>query len=413
MTAKKHYAWYMLFACCVIQGGTLGLLQNTRSIFFDPICDELGFALGDLTLYMVCLGVTSCLLLPTAGRLFPRCRVNLLMSAASLLLGISYLGCAFADTLPSFYILGALQGVAATFLLYFPVPLLLGNWFGARKGFATGIAAAMSGVGGMVMNPIGAYLIGTYGWRTAQIVFGLLSIGLCLPVCLLIVRYRPEEMGLLPLVPEREVALSESGITVEEGRRGPLFMLTLICAFCFAFISNYQSHLSGIETSNGFSPEMAAWMISAAMFGSIVTKVLFGVVHDHFGAGIMLLGTTGCIVIGFGALLLPGLAVQLIGCLFMGTSMGAATVALPIFIQSVFGRADSSRWLAYGSTMVSIGGTLCTMVLGYMRDFFGDYLVAIWLGIGLAVLGCVLGFAVMKISRRMHRAEQEKKIPAQ
>lgn len=404
MTVKKHYAWNMLFACCVIQGGSLGLLQNTRGIFFDPICEELGFALGDLTIYLVCMGATSCLLLPTAGRIFPRCRVKLLMSAASLLLGLSYLGCAFVNTLPAFYFLGVVQGVAATFLMYFPAPLLLGNWFGARKGFATGVAAAMSGVAGMIMNPVGVYLIGAYGWRAAQVIFGLLCIGLCLPVCLFVVRYRPEEMGLLPLAPEQrpEVGAAgspERGITVAEGMRSPLFLITLAFSFCFAFISNYQSHLSGIETSNGFSPETAAWMISAAMLGSIVTKVLFGVVHDRFGAGVMLIGTVAFIVIGFGAFLLPGLVVQLIGCAFMGTSMGAATVALPIFIQSAFGRADSSRWLAYGTTMVSIGGTLCTVVLGYMRDFFGNYRAAIWLGISFTLLGCVLGLVVMRMSR--------------
>ena len=38
-----HYAWYILAACCCIQFGGCGIMQNTLGIFMPPTCRELGF----------------------------------------------------------------------------------------------------------------------------------------------------------------------------------------------------------------------------------------------------------------------------------------------------------------------------------------------------------------------------------
>ena len=43
---RLHYAWFILAGCCILQGATLGLINNCAGVFYSPICKELGFELG-------------------------------------------------------------------------------------------------------------------------------------------------------------------------------------------------------------------------------------------------------------------------------------------------------------------------------------------------------------------------------
>ena len=58
---RLHYAWFILAGCCILQGATLGLINNCAGVFYSPICKELGFELGKLTMYRM-LSTASVLL---------------------------------------------------------------------------------------------------------------------------------------------------------------------------------------------------------------------------------------------------------------------------------------------------------------------------------------------------------------
>ena len=48
---KFHYAWIILAGCCILQGASLGLVNNCAGVFFSPVCEDLGFEMGQLTFY--------------------------------------------------------------------------------------------------------------------------------------------------------------------------------------------------------------------------------------------------------------------------------------------------------------------------------------------------------------------------
>lgn len=43
---KIHPAWKMLVGCCLLQGGSLGVIHNCRGIFYDPVIESLDFGMG-------------------------------------------------------------------------------------------------------------------------------------------------------------------------------------------------------------------------------------------------------------------------------------------------------------------------------------------------------------------------------
>ena len=186
MKRKFHYAYVMLAACCLVQGGTLGVIHNCRGIFYGPICRDLGVGQGSFTFYMLFFGLFSCIMLPFAGRVFHRVNIRWLLCGASVIFAGSVMVQAAFQSLAAFYAAGAVQGLTGAYLLFYPVPVLLGNWFRKGRGAAIGFAAATSGLAGAVMSPIGAAMISAWGWRTAAVAFGVISLLMAAPASFLL-----------------------------------------------------------------------------------------------------------------------------------------------------------------------------------------------------------------------------------
>ena len=62
---------------------------------------------------------------------------------------------------------------------------------------AVGISAAFSGLVGMIGSSFLGMAIPAFGWRVSYVAVGIVSTALVLPISLFILRYKPEEMGLL------------------------------------------------------------------------------------------------------------------------------------------------------------------------------------------------------------------------
>ena len=154
---RIHRAWWMLIGCCLLQGGSLGIVHNCRGIFYAPVIEDLGFGMGAFTFYVLFFGVCSCIVLPFVGTLFRRIDSRILLGGASLVFSGTVFAMGFFRTLPAFYIAGALQGFAGAFLMFYPAPYILGNWFHKKRGLAVGLAAAQKqNIQGMLLevNPL-------------------------------------------------------------------------------------------------------------------------------------------------------------------------------------------------------------------------------------------------------------------
>ena len=78
------------------------------------------------------------------------------------------------------------------------VNVSISRWFVRMRGRALAIAGMGHGLAKVGMPLLAASLILYAGWRSAWIVFGLLTVGLVVGPSLLFMRRRPEDMGLVP-----------------------------------------------------------------------------------------------------------------------------------------------------------------------------------------------------------------------
>ena len=394
-----HRAWWMLVGCCLLQGGTLGIIHNCRGIFYDPIIEDLGFGMGAFSFYILFFGVCSCFVLPFVGKLFRRVDSRILLGGASLVFSGTVFVMGLFHTLPAFYIAGAIQGFASAFLMFYPAPFILGNWFYKKSGLAVGISAAVAGLAGVLGNPLGNAIIRTFGWRVGFFAFGILSLLMTLPVSVFLLRRSPEDAGCRPYGAEDAAALAgEScplgGVPSARAKRESAFWLLILAGLLAAFTCSYYAHLSPLGIYFGYGSVAGALMVSCSMAGNVTSKLLLGQLYDRFGLRIALFAGTLTVAAGFLLLLVDSLPVRIIGSCLYGCSMGVSTVMVPVAIRDVYGSRDYGDLLPFSSMASTLGTSVNIAIIGYMVDGFGrqrGYIVSLWYGLALTLsMGALL-----------------------
>ena len=115
MKRKIHFAWVIALACLCNQAGVLGVIANCRGMFFSPICQDLGFSLGELTFYATLYGIATAVAIPIAAKVIPNCNLRLVMGIAGIVMATSELIQAWFTKVWQWYVVGAVQGTCCAF----------------------------------------------------------------------------------------------------------------------------------------------------------------------------------------------------------------------------------------------------------------------------------------------------------
>lgn len=165
--------------------------------FIDPMLNDLGLLRTDYSIAYLIAGLVGGALLPGIGLLLDRVGARVLLPTLGLLLGLA---CLWMSSI------GTLVGLSVGFTLIRSIgqgavtlasTWLVGEWFQQRRGLAMGVVGLGGAASVMTIPQLNDWMIDEYGWRMAW--WGLATMvwcGLVLPA-LLLVRDRPEPLGLL------------------------------------------------------------------------------------------------------------------------------------------------------------------------------------------------------------------------
>mgnify|MGYP003290942711 CR=1 FL=1 len=376
---KMHYAWLILIACCMMQGAGLGLISNCAGVFFSPVCNDLGFEMGKFTLFRTLFTMAQALTMPYVAKLFRQKDVRVIVSVATVIMGgISILQGTFTS-LWQFYVFGIIQGCAAAFIGVIPAPILLGNWFYKNTGTAVGISAAFSGLVGMIGSSALGILIPAYGWRASYMILGVAAMVLILPFSLFILRYKPEDKGMLPYgADETYVTKADAKAAAKKEKfsdfaKQPIFYISLIAYACSIISSYLNSFLPSCGLEAGLPMATAALLTSLALCGNMTTKLFLGKLCDSFGVIKIFIISILIAIAGHGLIFLGSTAPMMVGALLYGITMPLSTVLMPLFCR-LFWKGDT---YASAYSYVSMFGMLISApfntLFGTMYDMTGDY----------------------------------------
>ncbi len=376
---KMHYAWLILIACCMMQGAGLGLVSNCAGVFFSPVCNDLGFEMGKFTLFRTLFTMAQALTMPYVAKLFRQKDVRVIVSVATVIMGgISILQGTFTS-LWQFYVFGIIQGCAAAFIGVIPAPILLGNWFYKNTGTAVGISAAFSGLVGMIGSSALGVLIPAYGWRMSYMIIGVAVMVLILPFSLFVLRYKPEDKGMLPYgADESYVAKADAKGAAKKEKfsdfaKQPIFYISLTAYACSIISSYLNSFLPSCGLEAGLPMATAALLTSLALCGNMTTKLFLGKLCDSFGVIKIFIMSILVAIAGHGLIFIGSTAPMMVGALLYGITMPLSTVLMPLFCR-LFWKGDT---YASAYSYVSMFGMLISApfntLFGTMYDKTGDY----------------------------------------
>ncbi len=403
-----HYAYIIVGCCCLMMGVNTGLMMSCAGIFYQPVSQALGVSVGEFGIYMSLSFITSSLMLSVAGKMMERMSARLLLTLSSALSGICLCSMGLFNSVWEFYVAGCVQGVTLAFLMYMSFPTLINRWFRTRVGLMIGICSAASGIGGVIFNPIGGWLITNYGWRWAYGCFGLLVLVIITPALGILLRNYPSDKNLEPWG-EKPAAgntkTSVEGISYRDALHSSMFYVLLVFAFLIMAVSTLNLFIPKYVLTLGFDIEQSAYSASAIMLGVTMGKLVLGYVNDRSGKmGTLLttmLGAAGLVMLIFCG---HSQALILSGAYCFGWAYAGVTVQTAMLVREVMGNKDYARIFSNISIALAAGGAIASGVWGFLAEHT-SYKLVFWVGV-CALIGCAIMGVTASANSLKRKAEK-------
>ena len=407
MRLPFFYGWVIIAVTFV----TMAIGVNARTAFsllFPPILGEFGWDRG-VTAGAFSFGFfASAIVSPLIGRLMDRLGPRSVMElGVALMAGGLLLAPLTSEPWHLYLTIGVLVGAGSICLGYSGQSFYLPNWFHRRRGLAIGVAFAGVGVGSVTLLPWVQVMIDHSGWRTACTAMGLLLLIVLAPINLL-VRKRPEDLGLLP---DGEAAPSASapGKTVSNvvDRAWAATDWTLPRALGTArfwwlsagyFGGLYvwyavQVHQTKYLLDIGFSPAVGVWSLGAVSLLGIPGQIFLGHVSDRIGREWVWSISCAGFAICFAALMALAQVHSLALVYLMVFTQGALGYGLTSIMGAVVVEIFQGRHYGsiFGTIMVAAlaGGAAGPWITGVLHDVTGNYTLAFAIGIGMSALSAL------------------------
>jgi predicted MFS family arabinose efflux permease len=262
---------------------------------------------------------------------------------------------------------------------YVPALGAVQRWFVRRRGLASGIAVSGIGAGTLVMPPLAAALIDTFGWRGAYLALGGLAVLLGVGMAILI-ESDPRDRGLGPDgEPPQARVRSPSGASVREAVRSRRFIgLYVACLLCSFGVFVPFAHLAPHAMDQGIAPAPAVLLLSVIGVGSTAGRFLLGGLADRIGRRLsllaMFLGMASAMAvwaISTGFWPLAGFAFA------YGIFYGGWVALLPALVMDEFGGRNVSGIIGILYTGVAFGTLVGPSAAGSAYDLGYGYALPI------------------------------------
>lgn len=383
----------------------------TYGNFITPIEGDFGWSRTTIsltfTIYLLATAVAS----PITGNLIDRYGAHRTIPAFILVVAVSMVALSALSSVVQLYALYAVIGLTITGLALSHFSSIITKWFDTRTLFATGVALSGASLGRLVFNPAAAELIITFGWRTAYLAFGLLSL-LTVPVAYFLVK-SPSARETAERAAEAAAEAGESvaeraesaGATVGEAVRSPsLWLLVGTFYICgFTTVGLMTTHFVPYLISIGFTESVAAQGAGVLGGTTVFGLLAMGVVGDRYAARKRWLLSGVYFFRGVTLLFLLAVATVLDMFVF-ATVYGFLTLCtIPLhagITADRFGSTNLTTLLGIQYAGHQVGGATAALAGGWIFDTFGSYRWAHLLGFGLLMVAPVLVLGDRFVARR-------------
>ena len=382
-----HRGWAIAAACFLASSVAVGGSQYSFGHFVEPLENTFGWTRTQIGLSLSLIAFGS-FVSPLIGSLIDKQGSRRIMAFSMAVFGISYLVRPFMTELWHWYFLSVVQSFSIVGAAMLPPGKLVGLWFPENRGRVIGITAMGNNFGGMVIQPIIAFLVTVYNWKVAYAVVGALGILVSIYSYLVVRNPDSESKGISESEKKTDIL---TGFTLQEAIRTKTFYAITFAILCGTF--TYSSLLPQVSSHliiNGVRESTASIAVSLFATCGMVGKFVFGNLSDKYGPRMALvLDLCGQAI--FASLLVyagDGLPVWVI-VPAMGFFLGAFGALYQLIVIDAFGVKHFGAIMGVIAISNAVPSFLGPIIAGMSFDITGSYAIAFVITSVIFVLGAV------------------------
>jgi sugar phosphate permease len=408
---RVFYGWYIALGCAAMSMVAGGVGYYGLAVFLEPLQETHGWSntqvSGATSMFFLLGGVVGAIIGPYIDRYGPR----VFQIIGVLFTGVLAMLIGGIDQVWQLYALYAAIATANGLASAVAINAMMSRWWIRRRAKAMSISATGISFGGVLLAPLGAWMVDVGGLGLAGIVLGATVLVVALPVAIWVLVFDPQQMGMLPdgdkTEAEAQAAVAASGrrhLSMESQRRAwtrgqaarTLSFWAILGAFVLVLISQtgFVIHQIAFLEDRLGSRSAAAFALSTTALGSIIARLAVGQVADALDkrwltAGIFAVQATA--VLGVVAVEHPVATYVLI--LVFGFTIGNVYMMQSLMVAEIFGVVSLGAISGLIMLASQASSALGPLFVGVLEDATGSYTtsfvitaVVTYVGAGLILL---------------------------
>jgi MFS family permease len=402
---RPFYGWLMVSGLGVTELVSWGVLIYAFSVLVVPMRDELGWSMAELNAAYATGVVISGLLAIPVGRVLQSHGARGVMTTGTVATVAMLMLWSTVDTVPAFFGVFAIGGLAMATTLYEPVFAVTAAWFDRHRPRAVLLLTVFGGLASVVFVPLTAALVNGLGWRDALLVLAGIAALVGLPVHALLVRRHPADLGLHPdgaCQPPLSEPHHVSGSAGSAIRTSSFRWLTLCLVMSTGAKFAVSVVLVAFLTDGGYSLTTAALAAGGVgvfqVGGRLVVIALRGRVPQHRATAVVFVGQAVAMVV---LLVTNGIGWLVLFVVLFGFGFGLEALLRGTLVADYYGPASYPRINGVLGAFVVGARAAGPLLAGVAGTAFGGY-QQVFLG-GAAL--CAASAVALVLAQRAHRAE--------
>ena len=396
MTAQQpwipdsYYRWIVVAYGVTLQAISVGTLIYCFTLFTLPWLEEFGSSRRDLMLTIALLQIGAGVMGPLAGRAldtFPLKWV-ILTGLACMVMGL--LLAQRATALWHLWLVYAtLMPITMTLTGTLAAQTLVSRWFTDNRGFALGISAIGTNVGGIILPILVSAWLLQVGWRDTLNNLMFLAVALVLPLTFLVLSRAPTPASNL----ESGGASDQRVWTTREILTTSIFWIPFcgLAPLSMAF-GTLQFNLGIIVRDIGLDTAVTGNLIALTSVCMVAGKLFFGIMGDRVDhRKLYWIANVATIIALLLVLYAQTLPVLVFATVATGISGGGILPLMGLMYSSRFGVASFGRVMGFGMLTI-MAGAVSPIGAGWVYDLYGSYSIAL---VTLALIMLPAGIAMI------------------
>ena len=390
----------VILAGCLIGVVTFGP-RSAVGVFQLPILQERGWGSDIFSFAMAAQYLLWGAGQPFAGALADRFGSARVLSSGCVLYGLGLILMSYSVTPTSFTITAGvvmglgLSGCSFNMVIGALMKLVPEN----MRTLAFGLGTAAGSFGQFLFSPIAGGMVGSFGWHTTTICFGLLMF--CIIPLTRLVASAP--MDSSPSAGGVRQQSFREALREAFGHRSYNLLVAgfFTCGFQLAFVT---VHFQKYVVESGVAPQVGYWAFALVgicnIFGSISSGYLAGRIPKRFVLSAIYL-SRALVTLLFIAMPPTAFSTYLFGAL-TGLLWLSTVPPTSSLIGVMFGTRFFSTLYGFAFFSHQLGGFVGLMLAGWLRESTGSYVAMWWLSIALGVFSAVVNLPIVEkpVSRK-------------